>query len=124
MSTHTDSMHKRRTTTSPDSYGKNMTDSYGNNMNFSVADLFKGTGVQQPQVRLFQDGEAMDLTDHDTRFQLHAEGCVIMKPRVGRHTRLSPSAEIHIDDGPNGGKIFSMPILQIFEDNWDMSLLQ
>ena len=67
----------------------------------------------------------MDLpSDHDARFQFHAEGYAIMKRRVGSTTRLSPSAEIHIHTGPGGAQIFSKPILLIFAENWDMSLLQ
>ena len=117
---------------------------YISHMNFAVDELLKGTGVEQPQARLFQNGETVDLqgnTNH-TRFQFHAEGYVTMKnpltvSAVGHGaalqysfdvppgcTRLSPSAEIHIHDGPDGDQIFAKPILLMFEENWDMSLLQ
>ena len=34
---------------------------YISHMNFPVSDVLKGTGVEQPQARLFQDGETVDL---------------------------------------------------------------
>jgi len=73
---------------------------------------------------MFHNGETVDLREPDARFQFHAEGYATMKLNSGSITRLSPSAEIQIYDSPDGANIYSKPILHVFAENWDMSMLQ